>query len=320
MIDTILEPEDNTDFDKDGRPSIERLYAEGADGSLGAEDIVQLVATEALKSMNAVDQNSTKSGSAVYERSKQLYRDLEEYVPITTFRQCLSKCVKRRDSGISRPPGRYGFYLIDIVNDNVSDSTSDSTASESEDVGRQQREKEKLLYPVIRSWMQEQDYHAKITGNLKGNGQWGNPDVTGIYCDDAFGINQIEVVTAEAKLNQASWKRWFFEAVSHRRFANRSYFAFAHPEQSISKLDEELRYYSELFRVGVLVIAMKQDDYDRLQSGLLTEHLINDDNVSVIELYSAPYSSVQSRYQVNYLRGTLGLDSFARLAQWGDNE
>jgi hypothetical protein len=296
------------------------MYAMQPDSLRGAEDIVERVATEALESMNAIDEDNTKSGSQIYERAVQLYTDLEEYVPVTTFRQCLSRCVKRRDSGISRPPGKYGFYLISVANESSNDEIVDSITTEAEETVRQQREKEKLLYPVIRSWMQEQDYQAKITANLKGNGQWGNPDVTGISCDDAFGINQIEIVTVEAKLNQAGWKRWFFEAVSHRRFANRSYFAFAHPEQSITKLDEELRYYSELFRVGVLVISMKQEDYDRLQRGTLVYELINDDNVNVIELYSAPYSSVQSRYQISYLKCTLGLDSFSRLAKWGENE
>lgn len=36
----------------------------------------------------------------------------------------------------------------------------------------------------------------------------------------------MEIATVEVKPTLANWERQFFEAVSHRRFANRSYFAF----------------------------------------------------------------------------------------------
>jgi hypothetical protein len=183
-------------------------------------------------------------------------------------------------------------------------------------VDEKRREKEKLLYDVLLNWLIEQEYRSKITAAGKANGQWGNPDITGIACDESFGNLWLEMATIEVKLSDKDWRKWIFEAISHRRFANRSYFAFAHPAELIKKLDSELRYFSELYQIGIVVVAMEQQQYDQLQLGELKD-AVEVEEVEIIELYSAPYTPVQPRFQKQYLHKNLKITSTPDVARWG---
>jgi hypothetical protein len=60
---------------------------------------------------------------------------------------------------------------------------------------------------------------------------------------------------------------------------------------------------------------MDQSKFDDLQSGRLAEP-IEDDDVDIIELYSAPYSPVQPRFQKEYLQ-SLRITSTPEVARWG---
>mgnify|MGYP006974890755 CR=1 FL=1 len=52
-------------------------------------------------------------------------------------------------------------------------------------------------------------------------------DVVGLKVSEGLlGQRDLEVATIEAKLTRKSWKQVFFEAVSHKRFSHRAYFAF----------------------------------------------------------------------------------------------
>jgi hypothetical protein len=285
-------------------------------GELEVGDSLQLVVRTAqvvLPELGATTTETTKSGKVIWEKAKARFSDLD--VPLTTYQQYLSKAVKLVDSGINKPAGKYGYYLV-AVPALVGHDPGDSWIAETEEKATERVEKEKLIYEVIRAWLQEQDYRAGVTGSGKANGWWGNPDVTGVICDDAFGINNIEVVTVEAKISEKGWKQWFFEAVSHRRFANRSYFAFAFPEELITKISQDLRYYSELYKVGVLVIGMTKELFENLQNGKIKKAL-TDEDVNIIELYSAPYTPVLPKYQKDFFKRSLKVESYAQLAQWG---
>jgi hypothetical protein len=234
-------------------------------------------------------------------------------VPWNTFKQYLSRSVSNPRSQINSL-GRRGYYLSAAAKA-LDPATAEPIEEPQTKVDEGRREKEKLLYPVLLNWLIEQEYRAKITATGRANGWWGNPDITGIICDESFGNLTLEVATIEVKLSEKSWKQWIFEAISHRRFANRSYFAFAYPSELIKKLDSELRYFSELYHIGVLVIGMDQSKFDDLQSGRLAEP-IEDDDVDIIELYSAPYSPVQPRFQKEYLQ-SLRITSTPEVARWG---
>ena len=125
---------------------------------------------------------------------------------------------------------------------------------------------------------------------------------------------KVEVVTIEAKTSFFDWEHWFFEAVSHRRFANRSYFAFAHPFEAISLIPQDMRYYSELYSVGVIVIGMETSHFELLKNGELSEIDIND--VDIQEIYSAPYNHTQPKYQSKFLEA-LEIRDVRSLYNWG---
>jgi hypothetical protein len=278
---------------------------------LSGEEKVERMATDVLTEEKATTSDKPLSGKEIFDKAKAKFPTAE--VPWNTFKQYLSRSVSNPRSQINSL-GRKGYYL------SAAAKALDPAAAEPIDepqakVDEGRREKEKLLYPVLLNWLIEQEYRAKITATGRANGWWGNPDITGIICDESFGNLTLEVATIEVKLSEKSWKQWIFEAISHRRFANRSYFAFAYPSELIKKLDSELRYFSELYHIGVLVIGMDQAKFDDLQSGKLAEP-IEDDDVDIIELYSAPYSPVQPRFQKDYLQ-SLKITSTPEVARWG---
>lgn len=151
-------------------------------------------------------------------------------------------------------------------------------------------------------------------------GKWGNPEVTGFSIHEHLSQLEIEVATIEAKVGFDAWEYDFFQAVSQRRFANRAYLAFALPEDAADKLPTDLRYYSELFCVGVLVIDLPNDLYERLAVSTLTELDKNNfkanDGSAVREVLSAPWHHVPLKHQ-RPLCEALGIHDVSELIRWG---
>lgn len=274
---------------------------------------VEFMAELILQEEKADAHEKAVSGKAIFVKANEKFPNAG--VPKNTFLQYLSKAVRDPNSRINCLGKKQGYFLSEsgAITEAHSESGPADEKQATNDDGR--REKEKRLYDVLLNWLIEQEYRSKVTASTRGNGQWGNPDISGIACDESFGSLWLEVATIEVKLSERDWKKWIFEAVSHRRFANRSYFAFAHRAEVIKKLDSELRYFSELYQVGILVVAMESQQYDDLQSGAL-EKPVDDEDVDIIELYSAPYTAVQPRYQKEFLK-TLKITSTPDVARWG---
>ncbi len=241
--------------------------------------------------------------------------------------QYLSNTVKDTGSAINCLGKRKGYYISKIAKETqgemVQDSTSEHHGSDANStssnlpssISQKKTQKEILLYPVLESWLVAQGYQAEDISSGRSLGKWGNPDVAGISALDAFNGLSIELVTIEAKVSLDNWEQWIFEAVSHRRFSNRAYFAFAHPEETISKIPQDMRYYSELYGIGVIVLSMENEKYKKLQSGELTDPLDSED-VEIIEVFSAPYSFVQPKYQLRFC-DSLGITCLKELYRWG---
>ena len=126
--------------------------------------------------------------------------------------------------------------------------------------------KEKHLWPLVASWLKtEKDYqYASDThANVKSNGKWGNPDVVGLNFIEEFGFFNIEIVTVEVKPSLSSWRTWIFEAVSHKRFSERVYFAVRTNDPDGSEISELARY-SEKYGIGLLIIDLLDSDYRKL--------------------------------------------------------
>lgn len=273
------------------------------------------------------DKDNTHSSADLFELVKAEFPDIfSSEFSKNTFYQYLSNTVKDAGSLINCLGRRKGYYISRVAQetqdeldvsltlestDSIPDSGPEATTSQPQ----KRVQKEILLYPVLESWLVAQGYQAEDVSSGRSLGKWGNPDVAGINALDAFNGLSVELVTIEAKISLDNWEQWIFEAVSHRRFANRAYFAFAHPEETISKIPQDMRYYAELYGIGVIALSMDNEQYKQLQSGDLTEPLESED-VEVVEVFSAPYSFVQPKYQLKFCNA-LGITCLKELYRWG---
>lgn len=253
-------------------------------------------------------------GPDVFQRVSKLGISIP--VSENTFSSYLSYMVKELESPVaSTGRGRGGGYFLSDPTEALALQTTSKDEPVKSDWG-----KEKWLYPSLVSWMIGQGIQAKDTSAVRSLGKWGNPDVTGFAIDEHLSRIEITVTTIEAKLGFDAWEIDFFQAVSQRRFANRAYFAFALPEDAAEKLPADLRYYSERFGVGVLVIDLTNEVFQRLTSGSLNDEdkkLLQSDNGSLVrEALSAPWQHVPMKYH-RRLCEAFGIREIGDLMRWG---
>jgi hypothetical protein len=239
-----------------------------------------------------------------------------------SFKAYLSRVATGADTAITsagRGKGG-GYYLVDMaLEEREVEGTpvqiEESTPTESGKLGNVQREK--LLYPALTQWLLGQGYGAQDTSAMKSLGKWGNPDITGLKVNEHLGTINLEIATIEAKISLSDWERFFFEAVSHRRFASRAYFAYAHPVSQQNKMPVDMRYYSELYGVGVLSITMSDEEFDDLLKGRSPS--IDIDSSDVVEVLSAPRFVVPIEYQRVFCEA-LAVKDLQGLMRWGAQE
>lgn len=269
--------------------------------------------------------DNTLSSGNLFEKVKREFPDNFSDDMANTFYQYLSNSVKDTESSINCLGRRQGYYLSTIAAEKIEEAESNESAviisdevtTSKDDIRTTKRsQKEILLYPILKSWLAAQGYQAEDISSGRTQGRWGNPDLAGISARDAFNGLSIELVTIEAKTSLDNWEQLIFEAISHRRFANRSYFAFAHEEEMIKKIPSEMRYYAELYNIGVLVLSMDNEQYRELHDGKLTTPLSSED-VEIIEIFSAPYNFVQPKYQLDFCKEALKISCLKELYSWG---
>jgi hypothetical protein len=123
--------------------------------------------------------------------------------------------------------------------------------------------RERHLYPLIRSWLETSDYIPADVSALRAGGQWGNPDLLGVSRVEILGASEIELVSVEVKLSEINWERFIFEAVSHKRFVNRSWFCYR-TATPYPPLPKNMAYYAERYKVGIIQIHLTDQDVERL--------------------------------------------------------
>ncbi|MEH2270578.1 MAG: hypothetical protein V7K68_19550 [Nostoc sp.] len=270
-----------------------------------------------LKIQGKLDSNNILSSIDLFNLAQKEFSEQFGDFSKNTFLQYLSNTVKDTESLINCLGKKKGYYISSTAkevveklneNENIADKNEETTAGA-------RRQKETRLYPVLESWLIAQGYQSSNVSSNRSLGKWGNPDLAGVNALDNFSGLSLEVVTIEAKISLENWEQWIFEAVSHRRFANRSYFAFAHPEETISKIPQDIRYYAELYNIGVLVLSLENEIFQKLIGGNLQKPLESED-VDIVEIYSAPYNFVQPRYQIKFCNA-LGITCTKELYQWG---
>ena len=132
--------------------------------------------------------------------------------------------------------------------------------------GKKETLREKDLYGLMELWLNQKGYAAKDTSNLKKGGRWGNPDIIGVERVDLFGAVQIDVASCEIKLAEEGWEQVIFEAISHKRFSNRSWFCYRVVSEG-SPLPKGIEYYAERYKVGVVQIILSDSEIIELQKG-----------------------------------------------------
>jgi hypothetical protein len=281
------------------------------DSAESSADQVRLAAEFALAHLNAVSEESRKTSAeiatCVFDKLK-----LELRIGRSSFSPYLSGVVSSAQSAIvsaGRGPNG-GYYLSRTARDLV-----EKTHVRPAEPPRSYSRAEETLYPIFRHWLLGRGYSAKITATMRGLGKWSNPDVAGILVSEHFGRVDIEITTIEVKKDLADWERVFFEAVSHRRFATRAYFAFPIAESVQNKLPDDMRYYSELYNVGVLILVLTDEDYAHYQSGEF-QHLAGYDVMDVVEILSARSAPVPMIQQRRFCEA-VEIADLQSLLRWG---
>lgn len=293
--------------DKPKKPSINQI---------STYDKVRVACEYILSNEDRIDSNNAIPGSELLTKAKAEFPDQFDSFSKNTFIQYLSRTVKDTESSINCLGKKQGYYISYVMREVIETSPdSDISLPIVEETPIIRRQKEALLYSVLESWLIAQGYQSANVSSSRSLGKWGNPDLAGINALDNFSGVSLEVVTIEAKTSLENWEQWIFEAISHRRFANRSYFAFAHPEETISKIPQDIRYYAELYNIGVLVLSLDNKKFQKLIGGELEDPLDSED-VDILEIYSAPYNFVQPKYQIKFCNA-LGINCAKKLYQWG---
>lgn len=240
-----------------------------------------------------------------------------------SWAQFLTRMVSDAESSVTREPNQYGFMLRQADPEQQVEPVFHPTTTDSTQVvNRVQREKR--LYSLLVEWLQSWSYQAEDTSQRKKGGVWGNPDIVGIRTHEGLGGSlHLELASIEAKISEYDWRKLFFEAVSHKRFADRAYFsfAFATNEPTISKLPEldMLREYGEKYRVGILVVFMEPELYRKLTSSQEEEiPEISLDMVRVEEVWPAMYEPVPLSMRERFVRDVLEIGDLKALHTYGD--
>jgi len=263
---------------------------------------VKQISQKILQERGASSKEKALSSQEIFQIFRKKYGS--EKIPENTVIQYLSKLAQEADSTITTEGRKQGYYLSSKV---------ETYVLEKNEPEQKPRGGERALYPIFKNWLLGQEYRVDETENIKSLRKWGNPDITGIRLKPTLVGTDLEIVTIEVKRSPKDWEQWIFQAVSHRRFANRSYFAFAATDDLLPKLQSAMRYYNDLYHVGILVLLLEDEMFEGLERGTngdLAEGKTN-------ELFSAPYSIIQRAYQQEFLNA-LGITSKDQLHTWGE--
>lgn len=227
----------------------------------------QLVVTKAAEILAA--KGATDSGHSV--SSKDLVAAVREAitagklaVAITdgTILQYISYSVNNDPDCAIASGGSWGGYWL---KSNTEVNAAAEPQMESVATPSAGQFKEYDLYPLVTHWLDlKKNYTSKDLSNLKAGGKWGNPDIVGVNRVELFGSVEIETASCEVKLSSGSWETFIFEAISHKRFSNRSWYCYRTAVAN-DPLPTGMEYYAERYKVGIVQIHMTDDELGRLK-------------------------------------------------------
>jgi len=174
-----------------------------------------------------IKKGATRSGAGLSNKQivTAIAPALEEQgigVTVGTILNYLSYAANKDDaSGIVSGGPRRGYWYSE-----PQESGREVVEPEEQEVsprkGKQVTVLERDLYPLVELWLEQKGYQSKDVSSLKKGGKWGNPDIVGANRVDLFGAVEIDIASCEIKLSDNYWEQVIFEAISHKRFSNRS--------------------------------------------------------------------------------------------------
>ena len=175
--------------------------------------------------------------------------------------------------------------------------------------GGKEKIRESSLYPIVEMWLNEKKQYGVVSKvyNRTKNKKWGNPDIVGVNLYDDFGVKHIEIATVEVKPDLKDWRQYIFEAVSHKRFADKAYFMFWLTESEAMKELEEMYMYADKYNIGLCQITIGKKDIDGWEKKSEGEKIEIIDSC-IIELFPAPIDDAGMREKLNFLKN-LGVRS-----------
>ena len=168
---------------------------------------------------------------------------------------------------------------------------------------------ESSLYPIVEMWLNEKKQYGVVSEiyNKTKNKKWGNPDIVGVNLYDNFGIKHLEIATVEVKPDLKDWRQYIFEAVSHKRFADKAYFMFWITEAEAMRELEDMYIYADKYKIGLCQITIAKEDVQSWKKKTEGEKIEIIDTC-IIELFPAPIDDASMREKLNFLKN-LGVKS-----------
>lgn len=304
---------------KDELENTQVLSADSWDEKVNA---AKLVAEKVLNEKKIYKWEDRLKAKEIYDNclEKKYFDNIKTIFPtLDLFRPCLSFAVNMPGSIITRLEGSHGYFLskaqeIVIKLEKEAKEEAEKKSEDKEEV--KEREKEQILYPSLERWLQNHGLRARDTSQIKKLGKWGSPDVTGIKKTEYLNMKEIEITSIEAKTSIKNWEIDIFEAIAHLRYVSRAYFAFAHPASGVSKISEDVRYYCELYGIGLIIVAMSDDLYNNFINGEVKK-IDEDDDFTIIEYRPAPLHYVPMEWQKFFLE-KIGISESDHLVTWGN--
>lgn len=280
-----------------------------------SEKVAKLVEYTLIKLGSSKDQ--PKYSTEIISVARDLYPVIFDSIAEGTFRNYLngSPAINSRIISLGVAKGYYldqdekNLVLEDILEDPSPNSTADLANSEAGP--RPYLQKERRLYTHIVDWLQANGYRSDVVSNGRLLGPWGNPDVVGIKTLDIIGTWQAQTLSVEVKVNNKTWQRDIFEAISHRRYFDRCYFCYPVLANN-RQISQELKDYAELYSVGILLVEMPEEELEKLNRA----EELDPNNLSITEACPAPYFPVMPEYR-KMAFDALGISGLDSLFGWG---
>lgn len=293
-------------------------------------DLTKRYAEEALEVF--LRNNKEKaSGAEIRDWIKENYSDEFEQLE-KSLGPWLTRAAQDPTSRIEREPGKYGYKLgarlsvdpvISVGNAAAAHYSGDEGYSGDEEQSPSQYvQREKKLYEAFSYWLAAKGYNASDVSRKKRGGVWGNPDVAGLKITQTLGGGlDIDIASVEAKITIKQWRKDFFEAVSHKRFADRVYFAFAHPSNDVDQSRipdlDALKAYGEKFRVGVAILLLPQVQYEILTGGN-GDVLLKTGEYEIIEVWPAVFDRTSVVEREAFLQDVLEIKDLKQAIEYGE--